>query len=280
MPNLNGVPVPQYQANQPYHHSYDNLPLKALEKRDELINNVVDIHSVVLNDSSGTQGTLANRLAQSLQDNGDLHDYAVDQTQHNIAEHTDGSKSVSLDELNNYITLGYAVSNPVGFVRMLEAERDKLALVSDEATNLSIQIETISNIITVDDGTFKIADSSDIEWQTEEVSPGDYRFKPVLKISTTFAHEHNYDLAPILLTPGGVTYKVNTVASPYMENTLRVYVNGVRLSKGTNIYFPDSTAENWSLNFYTEDYANGRFSLNSAIDPSDVIRVDFDISLT
>jgi hypothetical protein len=130
MPDLNALPVPQYNSAQPYHWEYDNLPLKTLANRDELINGVVDTHSEILRNCAGTVGTLANRLNQSVEEDGNLKTTAVDDTSHNIAKHEDGSKTVSGSELSDYNNLGYiGVVNPVPFVRMLEAERDKLSLV-------------------------------------------------------------------------------------------------------------------------------------------------------
>ena len=48
MPDLNQLPVPEYQPGQPYHWSYDNLPLKTLAERDEIINFEVDNHGNIL----------------------------------------------------------------------------------------------------------------------------------------------------------------------------------------------------------------------------------------
>ena len=153
MPDLNALPVPQYNSAQPYHWEYDNLPLKTLANRDELINGVVDTHSEILRNCAGTVGTLANRLNQSVEEDGNLKTTAVDDTLHNIAKHEDGSKTVSGSDLSDYIALGYiGVVNPVPFVRMLEAERDKLSLVADEATNIVVNVNTPSLIYTFCDG--------------------------------------------------------------------------------------------------------------------------------
>lgn len=280
MPNLNSVPVPQYQADQPYHFSYDNLPLKALERRDEVINNVVDIHSEILKDGAGTQGTLANRLNQSLDEDGNLLPVAVDQALHNIAEHSDGSKNVDAGELSTYSVLGYTtVANPVSFVRMLDLERNKLALIADEATDVTISVETISSVILVDEGNFKLAESSDIEWQVIPDGPG-YKYSPVLKMSTTFAHQHFYQIAPTLTAP--LTYETPV---GYTADSLRVYINGVRLTTSstetvsypsTNVTFGDI----YVANYYTEtDPTNGEFTIDVALNVGDILRVDFDQSL-
>ena len=50
MPDLGALPVPRYQSDQPYHYEYDNVPLKTLEDRDNLINAAVDRHEVIFED--------------------------------------------------------------------------------------------------------------------------------------------------------------------------------------------------------------------------------------
>lgn len=276
MPDLSKFLVPQYSASQPYHWEYDNLPLQTLAERDEIINFAVDLNSKILSECSGTQGTLANRLAQSIDADGNLIRSAVDQSEHNIAEHTDGTKTVTSLELTGYQTLGFpSLVNPVPFVRMLQAERDKLSMIANDATNMTVSVQTISNIVLFEQGPVNFVESDSIRWQVEAPD----NVKAVLKISTDFAHRHYYDQTPVMVTVYK-NYKVNSMATPYIEDSLRVYLNGVRLSKSNQVYYPDSTISNWLLNSYTEDYANGKFALTNAITSSDVIQIDYDISLT
>jgi len=277
MPDLNALPVPQYNATQPYHWEYDNLPLKTLSDRDELINGVVDTHSEILRNCSGTVGTLANRLNQSVEQDGNLKTTAVDQTLHNIAEHGDGSKTVSGAELSDYNALGYiGVVNPVPFVRMLEAERDKLSLVADEATNIVVNVNTPSLIYTFGDGinTLDLIESDSISWTFE----GPNSVKPEIKFSIAFAHRHYYNLDPI--TSDYQNYQVNMPSTPYMEDTLRVYINGVRLNSVYNVYVPNSDVTSWIANRFTPDHLTGTFTLLTAITSSDIISIDFDIAVT
>lgn len=277
MPDLNALPVPQYNATQPYHWEYDNLPLKTLSDRDELINGVVDTHSEILRNCSGTVGTLANRLNQSVEQDGNLKTTAVDQTLHNIAEHEDGSKTVSGAELSDYNALGYiGVVNPVPFVRMLEAERDKLSLVADEATNIVVNVNTPSLIYTFGDGinTLDLIESDSISWTFE----GPNSVKPEIKFSIAFAHRHYYDLDPI--TSDYQNYQVNMPSTPYMEDTLRVYINGVRLNSVYNVYVPNSDVTSWIANRFTPNHLTGTFTLLTAITSSDIISIDFDIAVT
>lgn len=277
MPDLTKLPVPQHTGGQPYHAYYDNLPLEVLADRDYIINGEVDYQSKVLKDAAGTQGNVANRLNQSIEENGDLKTTAVDDALHNIAEHTDGSKTVETDELDYYVdTLGYAaVANPVPFVRMLEAERDKLALVADEATNLMIQVETPSNITLFDDGTIQLEPSDSIHW--EITAPN--IIKPVLTISTDFAHRHYYEM----VYPDDIStddFQNYTLPYPFVEGSLRVYINGVRLNSKYSVYYPSNPVSTWTLNMFTPDYEAGTFVLDSAITEDDIIHVDFEVALT
>jgi hypothetical protein len=278
MPDLNGLPVPQYNAGQPYHWEYDNLPLQTLADRDNLINAVVDTHQEILRNSAGTVGTLANRLDQSIQDDGNLLTSAVDDALHNIAKHTDGSATVSGSDLTDYQNLGYVtVSNPVPFVRMLEAERDKLSLVADEATKLLVDVNTPSLVYTFGDGgidTLVLAESTSIGWTFE----GPNSVKPEIKFSIAFAHRHYYDLEPV--TSNYINFQVNGPSTPYMEDSLRVYINGVRLNSEYNIYVPNSTVSTWTSNKFTPSHLAGTFALATAISASDIIRIDFDVAVT
>jgi hypothetical protein len=275
MPDLNKMPVPKYSADQPYHWEYDNLPLQALEDRDIAINNAVDQQTQILVDAAGTQGNIANRLDQSINDDGNLKSSAVDETIHNVAKHSDGTITVDTEELNFYVdTLGYStVVNPVPFVRMLEAERNKLALIAEEATNLKVEICTEdrglesactseNKVNLFDDGTLKLRPSDSIHWEFE--SPNIIR--PVLSASLEFAHRHYYDITPISQseepTETELYYKVFDVTSTntaYTPGSLRVYLNGVRLSGESEVYYPPAT-----------DQSNLNFSKNPEIYPSSV----------
>jgi len=286
MPDLGKLGVPKYASGQPYHYEYDNVPLNTLAARDELINSTVDIHTSILQDTAGTQGTLANRLNQSIDADGNLKSTAIDQAMHNIAEHEDGNgvidnPSALLTFVNEYYP---AISNisAVPFVRMLDAERNKLALVAEDATNLVINVDVAlpSTISTVQFGvegnpTLNLIESDTIEWVYEAPDS----IKADLKISTAFAHRHYYDLDPV--TANFKDYDVTSVMTPFVEGSLRVYINGVRLSSSDQIYFPNSTHTAWSLNqIDTISHTTGEFSLLNAISSNDIIRVDFDVALT
>lgn len=283
MPDLSKLPVPKYDPLHPYHWEYDNIPIDVLALRDELINGELENHAEILRDASGNQGTVDNRLNQSLEQDGSLKASAIDEAAHNIAEHSDGSKTVEASELDYYNdTLSYPdVINPVPFVRMLEAERAKLALIASEATNITFEVETPSNTLIIEEGRVYLGASEGIEWDvTAPVPPSNsVTIKPVLTIPIEFAHRHYYDLEPI--TTDYLNYKVTSVNTPYVEGSLRVYINGVKLTTDTQVYVPGNVmTEDWSLNSFTPDHEAGTFELYAAITVDDIIRIDFDIALS
>jgi hypothetical protein len=292
MPDLTKLPVPQHEANQPYHWTYDNLPLKTLADRDNVINNAVDKYSQILNDAAGTQGNIANRINQSIDEDGNLKSTAIDESLHNIAEHSDGTKNVESSELEYYnSTLGYTeVVNPVPFVRMLESERDKLAGIPSNATSVSIEVCTDeactpSNVILFEQGKIQFQPSSFISW---EVGVGPNTIKPILNTSLQYAHRHYYDIEPELTDEATNEYDASGSSTAYIEGSLRVYLNGIRLSSEYEIFYPKNPSDSsWSSssnmikqekNMFTPNHTNGTFTLLNSITEYDVIRVDFDIA--
>ena len=265
MPDINSIPEVLYNPLDPYHWTFDNLPLKNIQTRLELINSAVDINSNILRNSIGTAGTLAGRLSVSLQETGELKAEAVDNTFHNIAYHTDGSIVVD--------------GEPVDFVRMLLAERDKLELISDEATALSISFPGISDIIVYSDENVNFSNSDTVTWTVLEnnVVQAHLAFPP------TAAHRHYYDIIPVsadIITPDHINYKTTSVATPFMEGSLRVYVNGIKLSESSPVFVYDAslgTNDNWLATYYSSDYTTGTFALNRAISTTDTITIDFDV---
>jgi hypothetical protein len=283
MPDLSKLPVPKYDPLHPYHWEYDNVPIEVLALRDQLINGELENYAKILRDAAGNQGTVDNRLNQSLKQDGSLKASAIDKAAHNIAEHSDGSKIVDVSELDYYNdTLNYPdVINPVPFVRMLEAERAKLALIASEATNITFEVETPSNTLVIEEGKIYLRASEGIQWDvTAPVPPStSVTIKPVLTIPLEFAHRHYYDLKPI--TTDYLNYKVTSVNTPYIEHSLRVYINGVKLTTDADVYVPGNLmTEEWTLNSYTPDHTAGTFVLNTAITSDDIIRIDFDVALS
>lgn len=262
MPKIDLITPIKYNSLWPYNSYYDNIPIENISTRVDLVNIAVDQHEFILEASQGTAGSLANRLDQSIESDGDLRTDAIDEAEHAIGAHTDGEY------------------DGIEYVRMLLEERDKLDLISDEATALTIQFPTVSSTVVFTDETVEFQDSETVTWTV--TAPNIVTAN--LAFSETAAHEHHYDLTPVhsnLSTPDYTNYKSTSVATPYIDGSLRVYVNGIRLSESDEVYVfdaDDGPSGTWTLTSYTSDYANGTFALNRALSSSDIIRIDFDLS--
>ena len=261
MPEINLIPEVLYNPENPYHFHFDNLPLKNILQRIDLVNAQVDINANILRGASGSAGTLSVRLSKSLEDNGDLKSTAVNSSLHNIAYHEDGTK------------------DSISYVRMTKDERDKLSTVDSDANDISIKVESISTSVLFNNGTVHFKDSDSIQFTIEAPSV----VKATTNFPSTAAHQHYYDLEPAHATPSSPdyqNYKTTSLGTAFVSNTLRVYVNGIRLSSDESVRVPDiSTASTWTLTYInSETPASGLFSLNRALTASDVIRIDFDQS--
>lgn len=295
MPNIELVPVRLYQPTDPYNNQVDNIPIQALIDRILLVNSQVDVDALILQNAQGTQGNLANRLSQSINEDGSLKASAVDETEHNIAHHTDGSVTVN--------------GTPISYVRMLHDERAKLAEINSGANNLDIlvvlntqapsglpsQISVISiSEVEYLEGTFKLKPSDSIYWDVDTEGA----ITAHTDFPATVRHIHNYDQIPAqqnVTTPDYKNYAVTSAYTPYRSGSLKVYINGICLTRSGNIttgkaprgnYVPTNFAAGsptWLTYTFTEDtdvsgiVTSGKFSLSSAITINDVITVDFDI---
>jgi hypothetical protein len=265
-------PVRKYQPLDPYHHIADNGPINDLVENITRINDVVESHNGILTLAIGTQGTLSARLNQSINDDGTLKTVAIDNANHAIASHSDG----------------------LGFVRMTDSERSKLSNIMTDANDLKIQVECPSTTVMYDTGILTLKASDSIHWRTD--NSGVYAD---VTFPLTSRHRHYCDVKPTplnTLSPDYITYHTTSVATPYVAGSLRVFVNGVRISHYDNdvsppadTKFPRNTTPTttWvSLN-YTEDVSNitsgvvttGLFTLSSAILPTDRIVIDFEVLL-
>jgi hypothetical protein len=164
---------------------------------------------------------------------------------------------------------------------MLSSERDKLTLIADEATSLALRFETIGpsdTPITFDSGILPFEDSTTVSWRLESG-----KVQADLAFSTSAAHQHIYDIEPthdVPSTPDYQNYKTTSISTAFIEGSLRVYINGTRLSQDQSVYAPGPTpADDMVLNSFTPDYLGGTFVLENAITSEDVIRIDFDITL-
>jgi len=255
MPRIELIDVPRYDPTDPYHFEFDNLPIDALEEQIVLVNNAVDINSGILQDSIGSAGTLSNRLNKSLEESGALKTSAVDDATHSIEEHTDS----------------------VDFVRMTDVERAKLSAIAAGATDIEIDVETISTTITFDTGTMTVAPSDSITWRYDAGK---------IKADTTFPlasrHRHHYDVVPVHATPSSpnfTDYVTTSTDTVYIDESIRIHINGRRVTRSPNeVFIPGNLpAEDQVLMSFTEtDSTAGTFSLSTAITSDDVIVIDFD----
>jgi len=282
MPDISLIPEVLYDPLQPYQWIYDNLPLENILLRQGLINSAVDVNTNILVDSIGTAGTLSNRLNQSLEDNGYLKISAINVADHNVAFHADGVRGLEPSEISLIDPLDiYQLPSIVSFVRMLGAERDKLLLVSDEATSLRLQLftEDISTTVLFDDEIVELVDTNTITWEIEEPN----KIKARMTFPASAAHAHNYNLTPVhanVVTPNYTNYRTTSTSTAFVEDSLRVYVNGVRLNEDDLVYVPSAAASpTFSQLRFTGNNSAGTFVLSSAITAADVIKIDFDISL-
>lgn len=259
MPRIELITNVEYQSLWPYDSYYDNLPVKNILTRLDLVNSAVDLNEEILTNSAGTSGSLVNRLDQSIEADGDLKSAAIDEALHSIGAHTDGEY------------------DGIDYVRMTAEERDKLETVAESATAITLTADGT----TFTDEEVELIDSDTVSW--EVVAPN--KIKANFAFSEESAHAHYYDLTPVhsdIDTPNYQDYLTTSMSTAFIEGTLRVYVNGVRLSESNEVYVytgSDGPLESWTLLGFTGDAEGGTFSLTRAIDDSDIITIDFDQSL-
>ena len=296
MPEINKIPESSclYNGNQPYHVHYDNLPLKNILKRIELVNYQVDINSDILRGAN-----LSSRLV-SLHDNGKIKTSAVNSSLHNIGHHTDGSYQ------------------GIDYVRMKKDERDKLELVDSEANKLYIEIEDkidtsstpvvseIPEYYTIETGVLKFKSSDTIYFDfqaptSEEIGQnvaGTIKAYSVFPLNS--AHRHYYGLVPEhqdSVSPDYQNYITTSypALASFSEESLRVYVNGVRLGNNTTnsgviiSVVPSSivssgganVSSNWKQIYVeSQNSTSGTFSLNIPLEAGwRNITIDYDQTL-
>lgn len=257
MPRIELVSPVYYSPDDPYHYLYDNLPLKNIFTRQLLINLAVDNLIEQMTDAVGTQNTVANRLNQSIDADGSLKAQAIDDANHSIEAHADTAN----------------------YVRMSKAQSDKLTGIAAGATNVSVEIQRDDegdDVVAFTSGVVRFVPSSTVSLSVD----GQNHVSMNLGFPVESAHKHYYDQTPVHetpLTPDYLHYKVSSLATPFIQGSLRVYVNGMRLSATDDIYVPNDNNV-WTLLHYTPDYAHGRFVLSAAVTASDVVRVDYDTS--
>jgi hypothetical protein len=235
---------------------YDNLPINGLIERVFLVNNQVDLNTTTLLESIGTQGTLANRLAQSINDDGTLKTTAIDNALHSIEEHLDTND----------------------FVRMRLDERQKLSFIAANATSLGINVTTISGAVSFLNTTLELEGSDSITWR---YSGG--KLSADTNFPSSVRHVHHYNIVPV--TSNYKNYTTTSISTAYKEGSLRVYVNGVRLDQTNSVYVPFGAPSTitWTALKFSEGTATsgvvtgGDFSLSTTISSASKVVIDFDV---
>ena len=263
MPNINNINVPTYEAIQPYHYIYDNLPIAGLILRQNVLNDAVDFNTSVLENSIGSRVDLSARLNQSLDSNGDLKTSAVDITLHNIGSHSDG------------------FYEGISYVRMKIDERQKLAQIQDGANFFALQVNvpSISNGIYFGSGVLELNDSDSLKWRFS--SPN--QLTADLQFPLESAHQHFYGVTPShsYLTPDYKTYTTG-LSKPIMNDTLRVFINGVQIFSDYEVFVPAANPNanhNWKKNKFELDVDLITFKLLHSLTEYDIMKIDFDVSI-
>jgi hypothetical protein len=265
MPEINKIPEVLYEANQPYHFHYDNLPLKNILKRIDLVNAQVDINSDILRGCSGSVGTLANRLDVSINDDGSLKENSINESLHNIAFHSDGSR------------------DNVDYVVMKKSERDKLDLIESEANRIEIQVsDSLFNNQSL--GTINLS-TGVVKFQSSNSILFDFEAPNIIKAHSAFApeaaHKHHYNIVPGHLNATIPDFLNYITYVPFMEGSLRVYINGIRIGEIETLVPSYNDFSDLQLTkIESHSPQDGSFSLNRPLSENDIILIDFDEILT
>lgn len=257
MPQINLIPEVLYEPNQPYHYLYDNIPLKNILARISLVNIQADTNAEMLRGLAGSAGSISARLDESLEGDGSLKTSGVDASMHSIAYHEDGEK------------------DGVEYVRMRADERSKLSLIESLANVLTLQV---NDEAALSSGNVEFRDSTSVFVTLEP--PNVVRIHH--KIPADVAHRHQYGQTPANVTVGDWQHFMTTTSStPYMDGSLRVYINGLMIGSGIRvpIFSGSSEPDSWMLfEVSSEDSENGTFELNANIPyPNyNIIKIDFD----
>jgi hypothetical protein len=208
--------------------------------------------------TAGSTGSLSNRLNVSLEDDGTLSADAIDAALHNIAYHTDGEK------------------DGIEYVRMKASERAKLSLIQSEANFITIEVGEDG---TITNGNVEFRNSNTIEFNLD--APNIVRAHS--KFPSDSVHRHVYGRAAAHQNPSSPnwrSFKTTSIGTPYIEGSLRVYVNGVRIGYGTYapIFSGSSTPSSWMLfSVSSQNHRTGEFVLNSSVpQPGNNVMIDFD----
>jgi hypothetical protein len=161
---------------------------------------------------------------------------------------------------------------------MLLDERAKLSFIEDEANNFSIQVNLPSNIALFDSGILNLNDSSTVTWDVSDMN-----LTANLAFPLESVHRHYYNITPDhenIITPD---YKNYIIPFTIIEDSARIYVNGIKLNPDQSVWIPLysaswNPAEDWLLISYS--ITGTSLVLSNNLSVYDKISIDFDISLS
>jgi hypothetical protein len=162
---------------------------------------------------------------------------------------------------------------------MTAAQSAKIDLIDDQATSIYFKINPGDDEIEFLHGAVQLVPSNTVTFSVD--------VDQQLSFETAFpveaAHQHFYEATPVptdLVTPDYINYLVDPYGTAFIEGSLRVYVNGVRINQTTAVYVPGYLiSDSWTLLSYTATPTSGSFVLSAAISEDDVVVIDYDISL-
>ena len=154
---------------------------------------------------------------------------------------------------------------------MLLNERDKLQFVAPDATNMRIEFETISVTNVFDEGPLVFQNSESVTWELLDYN----HIEAHITVPLTAIFQPNYDITPAYqnaFNPDYQSYQTTSLPTPFIDESLRVYVNGIRLTETAVV--PVIRVDPFLpvlLLSYSSDSSAGTFVLTSPIAVSDVI---------
>ena len=260
MPQINKIDVPRHRPQDPYHHTYDNIPADALSRRINLVNNSVDANTSSIVSASGTTGSLNNRISKSLHNNGELKKEAVENTAHSVGSHAD---DVWDDPADYQI---WQASRKAPFVRMTKDESEKLAKIQNEANRLIVLLDTSKDQTqTINSGSLHLGKSGDIEWIVES----DGKVNAILRQDVIRRITHHVPS----LNASKDAFSVDGIVPVDLFAHVKVFVNGTQLFPESPIPIP-TTEQTSGVRLLTYDRNNGYFTLSNALLSTDVVWIN------
>ena len=258
MPAINTLAEVLTQPDWPYHYHYDNLPLRQILLRQDMINTAVDANTQILEAAKGNMADVGARLNVSLNADG-----------------TFKSSAVPVHSIDLVLDTGVtSVDTSFSYVKMTTVERAKLQTINSNATALQLSFPSTPIDIIFTNTLVKINDSSTITWAVAADSSGNGVASAHL--DTPIPVVQYYNVAPSTLNYQDYIIGV----SPIVPNSLRVYINGTRIFNDASVNVPKPTISScttscWSPMFYINNDTAGTFQLNTILSSSYIVRIDF-----